>query len=247
MGILDGKTALVTGASRGIGQAISRRLAVAGANVAGLDVDAGPLHETQALVEENDREFMAIEADVTEFDQMEEAARQVVDTFGSLDVMVNNAGITRDNLLIRMDQQDWDQVIAVNLTGVFNGVKAVARPMMRQKSGSIVNISSVVGLLGNPGQVNYSASKAGVLGVTKSAAREMAKRGVRANAVAPGYIKTRMTEELGDEAREALMNQIPLQQLGTPEDVAEAVLFLSSDASRYITGQVISVDGGMAM
>ncbi|MFP4028214.1 MAG: 3-oxoacyl-[acyl-carrier-protein] reductase [Candidatus Brocadiia bacterium] len=245
--MLDGKTALVTGASRGIGQAISRRLAVAGANVAGLDVDAGPLHETQALVEENDREFMAIEADVTEFDQMEEAARQVVDTFGSLDVMVNNAGITRDNLLIRMDQQDWDQVIAVNLTGVFNGVKAVARPMMRQKSGSIVNISSVVGLLGNPGQVNYSASKAGVLGVTKSAAREMAKRGVRANAVAPGYIKTRMTEELGDEAREALMNQIPLQQLGTPEDVAEAVLFLSSDASRYITGQVISVDGGMAM
>lgn len=247
MGILDGKTALVTGASRGIGQAISRRLAVAGANVAGLDVDAGPLHETQALVEENDREFMAIEADVTEFDQMDEAAKQVVDTFGSLDVMVNNAGITRDNLLIRMDQKDWDQVIAVNLTGVFNGVKAVARPMMRQKNGSIVNISSVVGLLGNPGQVNYSASKAGVLGVTKSAAREMAKRGVRANAVAPGYIKTRMTEELGDEAREALMNQIPLQQLGTPEDVAEAVLFLSSDASRYITGQVISVDGGMAM
>jgi 3-oxoacyl-[acyl-carrier protein] reductase len=146
-----------------------------------------------------------------------------------------------------MSPEDWEQVIAVNLTGVFNGVKAAVRTMMRQKKGSIINISSVVGLLGNPGQVNYSASKAGVLGITKSTAREMGKRGVRVNAVAPGYIKTRMTEELSDEAKKALLNNIPLEKLGEPEDVANAVVFLASESSSYITGQVISVDGGMAM
>ena len=247
MGSLDGKAALVTGAGRGIGRAICLRLAGEGANVAGLDVDAEGLAETGKLVEQQGVRFKAVTADVTSFEEMQAAVDDTAEQFGSLDVLVNNAGITRDNLLIRMSKEDWDSVIAINLTGVFNGVKAAARRMMKQKSGSIVNISSVVGLVGNPGQVNYSASKAGVLGVTKSAAREVAKRGVRVNAVAPGYIMTRMTEKLPDEAKEALMSQIPLVRLGEPEDVADAVLFLASDASSYMTGQVLSVDGGMAM
>ena len=247
MTCLKDKVALITGASRGIGRAIAVRLAEAGADVAGLDVDADPLAETGALVEEQGSAFLPIEADVTSLDQMQDAVSRTVDELGSLDVLVNNAGITRDNLLIRMSEEDWNSVISINLTGVFNGVKAAARPMMRQRGGSIVNISSVVGLLGNPGQVNYSASKAGVLGVTKSTAREVAKRGVRVNAVAPGYIQTRMTDELNDKAREELQSQIPLQKLGEPEDVADAVLFLASDASSYVTGQVLSVDGGMAM
>ncbi len=247
MECLDGRNALITGASRGIGRAIAGRLAEAGANVAGLDIDVDPMQETRELVEDEGSDFMAIEADVTELDQMKEAVQRVVDEFGSLDVLVNNAGITRDNLLIRMTPEDWESVISINLTGVFNGVKAASRQMMRQRNGSIINISSVVGLIGNPGQVNYSASKAGVLGVTKSTAREVGKRGVRVNAVAPGYIQTRMTEELTDEAREALQEQIPLESLGQPEDVADAVLFLASESSQYITGQVISVDGGMAM
>ena len=247
MPCLDGRTALITGASRGIGRAIAVRLAEAGADIAGLDIDADPLQETAQLIEEHGRKFLAIQADVTHLSQMQDAVKRTVDELGSLDVLVNNAGITRDNLLIRMSEEDWNSVISINLTGVFNGVKAAARRMMRQRTGSIINISSVVGLLGNPGQVNYSASKAGVLGITKSTAREVAKRGVRVNAVAPGYIQTRMTEELGEEARQALMDNIPLQRLGEPEDVADAVLFLASDASSYLTGQVISVDGGMAM
>jgi 3-oxoacyl-[acyl-carrier protein] reductase len=247
MPCLDGRTALITGASRGIGRAIAVRLAEAGADIAGLDIDADPLQETARLIEDQGRQFLSIEADVTDLSQMQDAVKQTVDQLGSLDVLVNNAGITRDNLLIRMSEEDWNSVISINLTGVFNGVKAAARQMMRQRAGSIINISSVVGLLGNPGQVNYSASKAGVLGITKSTAREVAKRGVRVNAVAPGYIQTRMTEELSEEARQALMDNIPLQRLGEPEDVANAVLFLASDASSYLTGQVISVDGGMAM
>jgi 3-oxoacyl-[acyl-carrier protein] reductase len=244
---LDEKTALVTGASRGIGRAICRKLAEAGANIAGIDVDTEPMKETAKQVEEAGSSFLSLKANVTVLDEMKDAVQKTVDEFGSLDIMVNNAGITRDNLLLRMSPEDWEQVIAVNLTGVFNGVKAAVRTMMRQKKGSIINISSVVGLLGNPGQVNYSASKAGVLGITKSTAREMGKRGVRVNAVAPGYIKTRMTEELSDEAKKALLNNIPLEKLGEPEDVANAVVFLASESSSYITGQVISVDGGMAM
>ncbi|MFP4176654.1 MAG: 3-oxoacyl-[acyl-carrier-protein] reductase [Planctomycetota bacterium] len=244
---LDDRAALITGASRGIGRAIAERLAEAGADIVGLDVDPEPLEETRELVENAGQRFTPLVADVSEMQQMQAAVKDVVDEFGSLDILVNNAGITRDNLLIRMSEEDWESVISVNLTGVFNGTKAAARQMMRQRSGSIINISSVVGLVGNPGQVNYSASKAGVLGVTKSTAREVATRGVRVNAVAPGYIQTRMTEELGDDARERLLNQIPLGSLGEAQDVANAVMFLASDASSYLTGQVISVDGGMAM
>jgi len=247
MGILDGRTALVTGASRGIGRAVCVKLAEAGANVAGCDIDVDPMKETEELVRGAGVEFVAIAMDVSDLKQFQDAVQKAVETFGSLDVLVNNAGITRDNLLVRMTQEDWQSVISINLTGVFNGVKAAARPMMKQRSGSIVNVSSVVGIMGNPGQVNYGASKAGVIGLTKSAAREMAKRGVRVNAVAPGYIVTRMTEKLGEEAKQALMQQIPLQRLGEPEDVADVILFLASDASSYLTGHVLPVDGGMAM
>jgi len=244
---LEGKAAMVTGASRGIGRAICVKLAEAGANVAGVDIDEDTLEETGGKVQEQGVDFLPIQADVSNLDQMKEAVSSMTDELGSLDVLVNNAGITRDGLLIRMKPDDWQSVLSINLTGVFNGLKAATRTMMRQRSGSIVNIASVVGIIGNAGQCNYSASKAGVIGLTKSAAREMAARNIRVNAVAPGYIVTRMTEELGDDAKESLMQQIPLNRLGQPEDVAKAVEFLASEASSYLTGQVIRVDGGMVM
>ncbi len=244
---LEDKAALVTGASRGIGRAICLKLAEAGANIAGVDIDEDTLQETGEKVREQDAEFLPIQADVSNLDQMKDAVSSVTDEWDSLDVLVNNAGITRDGLLLRMKSEDWQSVLSINLTGVFNGLKAATRTMMRQRSGSIVNMASVVGIIGNAGQCNYSASKAGVIGLTKSAAREMASRNVRVNAVAPGYIVTRMTEQLGDDAKESLMEQIPLDRLGQPEDVAKAVQFLASDASSYLTGQVIRVDGGMVM
>jgi len=244
---LDGRSAMVTGASRGIGRAICLRLAAAGARIAGLDVDAQPLGQTAGEVGQLGVQFLELTGDVSSAQQVQEAVDQVVAQFGALDVMVNNAGITRDNLLIRMSDEEWQKVLAINLTGVFNGVKAAARVMLRQKRGSIINMASVVGLMGNPGQANYAASKAGVIGLTKTAARELARKGVRVNAVAPGYIVTRMTEQLSAEAKAALQQQIPLQRLGQPEDVAEAVLFLASDASSYVTGHVLCVDGGLAM
>lgn len=247
MKTLEGRSALVTGASRGIGRTICLKLASAGANIAGLDVDADPLAETGDMVRRQGAQFLDLVSDVSSLQQTQEAVERVVEEFGSLDVMVNNAGITRDNLLIRMSEEDWQQVISINLTGVFNGVKSAARVMMKQKRGSIINMASVVGLMGNAGQANYAASKAGVIGLTKAAARELAKRGVRVNAIAPGYIVTRLTEQLGEETKAALQQQIPLQRLGQPEDVAEAVLFLAGDASGYITGHVLNVDGGMAM
>jgi len=237
----------VTGASRGIGRAICLKLAEAGANVAGVDIDEEPLRQTESLVKQKGAEFLAIKADVCNLAGMEEVVSRAVDSFGSLDVMVNNAGITRDNLLVRMSLEEWQTVLSINLTGVFNGTRAAARAMMRRRSGSIINIASIVGLIGNAGQCNYAASKAGVVGLTKAAARELARRNVRVNAVAPGYIVTRMTEQLSEEARSALTQRIPLERLGQPQDVANAVLFLASPASAYITGQVICVDGGMVM
>jgi len=247
MGLLDGKCAIVTGASRGIGRTACETLAQNGADIAGLDIDLDAMDKTRKLVEAQGKKFLGLKTDVSNLKEFQDAVKAASNEFDKVDILVNNAGITRDNLLIRMSSEDWQQVIDINLTGVFNGVKAVSRVMMKQRSGSIVNISSVVGLLGNPGQINYSASKAGVLGITKSAAREMAKRGVRVNAVAPGYIRTRMTEELPEDAKKALMQNIPATRLGEPEDVANAVLFLASDLSDYMTGQVLSVDGGMAM
>jgi 3-oxoacyl-[acyl-carrier protein] reductase len=244
---LEGKTALVTGASRGIGQAICAKLAGAGANVAGVDIEGASQEETASLVKSHGVEYLALVADVSSLGQVQQAVNQAHDEFGSVDVMVNNAGITRDNLLVRMSDEDWQAVLSVNLTGVFNGIKAVARKMTKQRSGRIINIASVVGMIGNAGQANYSASKAGVIALTKTAAREFARRSVTVNAVAPGFIRTTMTDRLSDEAREESLRQIPLGRYGEAEDVANAVLFLAGPQSGYVTGQVIRVDGGMVM
>lgn len=245
---LQGKSALVTGASRGIGRAIALALAEAGADVAvnyaGSEAAAA---ETAQAIEALGRRAIAIQANVGKAAEFEAMAKQVIEAFGSLDILVNNAGITRDNLLMRMKEEEFDQVIETNLKGVFNGIKAVTRPMMKQRSGRIINISSVVGALGNPGQANYVAAKAGVIGLTKSAARELASRGITVNCVAPGFIETDMTDKLSDEMRESLGAQIPLARLGRPEDIAMAVRFLASDAAAYMTGQTVHVDGGMYM
>jgi 3-oxoacyl-[acyl-carrier protein] reductase len=244
---LEGKAALVTGASRGIGRAICLKLAGAGANVAGMDVMMEGLEETGRLVREQGVQFLALQGDVSQFEQVQGCVGKVTETFGTLDILVNNAGITRDNLLIRMSDEDWNRVLAINLTGVFNGIKAAVRPMAKQRSGRIISIASVVGIIGNAGQANYAASKAGVIGLTKTAARELASRNVNVNAVAPGFIVTPMTDKLTEEARKALVAKIPVARLGQPEDVAGAVLFLAGPDSAYVTGHVIAVDGGMAM
>lgn len=244
---LEGKTAVVTGAARGIGRAICLKLAEAGANIAGMDVAADSLEETGSLVREKGVEFLGLQADVSQFSQVQEAVAGAAETFGSIDVMVNNAGITRDSLLIRMDDDQWDRVLAINLKGTFNGIKAVARTMSKQRSGRIINMASVVGLTGNVGQANYSASKAGVIALTKTAARELARRNVTVNAVAPGFIETPMTDQLNEEARQATLSAIPIGRFGQPEDVAGVVAFLAGPDSAYLTGVVIRVDGGMAM
>lgn len=245
---LEGKTALVTGASRGIGRAIALELAQAGADVAvnyaGSERAAA---EVVSMIEALGRRSLAIQADVGNNEQAEEMVKQALEAFGRLDILVNNAGITRDNLIMRMKEEEFDQVIHTNLKGVFNCIKAVTRPMMKQRSGRIVNISSVVGVLGNPGQANYVAAKAGVIGLTKSAARELASRNITVNAVAPGFIVTDMTDKLSDEAKDVLLQQIPVARLGQPEDIARTVRFLVSEEAAYITGQTIHVDGGMYM
>jgi 3-oxoacyl-[acyl-carrier protein] reductase len=245
---LNGKTALVTGASRGIGRAIAVALAEAGADVAvnyaGSETAAA---ETVRMIEALGRRAVMIQANVgkpAEFDTM---VARVLQTFGKLDILVNNAGITRDNLIMRMKEEEFDAVIETNLKGVFNGIKAVTRSMMKQRSGRIINISSVVGSLGNAGQANYVAAKAGVIGLTKSAARELASRNITVNAVAPGFIDTDMTDKLPAETKEKLESEIPLGRIGRPEEIASVVLYLASDAASYMTGQTIHVDGGMYM
>lgn len=242
---LSNKVALVTGGSRGIGKAIGSHLAGAGAKVALADVvDTAQI---QASADEIGGGAIAVSANVTSPDDCAAAVSQVEEALGPIDVLVNNAGITRDGLLIRMADADWSAVLDVNLKGVFNMTKAVARGMMKRRSGRVVNIASVVGITGNAGQANYSASKAGVIGFTKTVAKELASRGVLVNAVAPGFIDTDMTKALPESARETLLKLIPLSRLGSPDDVARAVLFLSSDLASYITGQVVVVDGGMIM
>ncbi|MBD2870774.1 3-oxoacyl-[acyl-carrier-protein] reductase [Paenibacillus arenilitoris] len=245
---LEGKKALVTGASRGIGRAIAIALAEAGADVA-INYSGGEAAaaETAQAVEALGRRAIVLKANVGKADEFEAMAKEVVDQFGSLDILVNNAGITRDNLIMRMKEEEFDQVIETNLKGVFNGIKAVTRTMMKQRSGRIINISSVVGVLGNPGQANYVAAKAGVIGLTKASARELASRGITVNCVAPGFIQTEMTDKLPEEMRQSLSGQIPLARLGDPSDIASAVRFLASDAAAYMTGQTIHVDGGMYM
>ncbi|MFF2088968.1 3-oxoacyl-[acyl-carrier-protein] reductase [Paenibacillus sp. NPDC058174] len=245
---LEGKKALVTGASRGIGRAIAIALAEAGADVAinysGSEAAAA---ETAQAVEALGRRAITLKANVGKADEFDAMVKEVVDQFGALDILVNNAGITRDNLIMRMKEEEFDQVIETNLKGVFNGIKSVTRTMMKQRSGRIINISSVVGVLGNPGQANYVAAKAGVIGLTKASARELSSRGITVNCVAPGFIQTDMTDKLPEETRDALAKDIPLARLGSPEDIAHAVRFLASDAASYMTGQTVHVDGGMYM
>jgi 3-oxoacyl-[acyl-carrier protein] reductase len=245
---LEGKKALVTGASRGIGRAIAIALAEAGADVAiNYAGSAAAAAETAAAVEALGRKALLAQADVGKPDAFEQMVGQVLESFGSLDILVNNAGITRDNLMMRMKEEDFDQVIETNLKGVFNGIKAVSRQMMKQRSGRIINISSVVGAIGNAGQANYAAAKAGVIGLTKSAARELASRGITVNCVAPGFIETDMTDKLPEDIKSQMFGQIPLARFGQAAEVASVVRFLASDAASYMTGQTIHVDGGMYM
>lgn len=245
MGMLDGKVALVTGAARGIGQAIAKKLASEGADIALCDLKAEWLAETAGLVEAMGRKVKCFEADVSNAAAVDAVIAGTMEACGKIDILINNAGITKDTLLMRMSEEDWDAVIRVNLKGTFLFTKAVSRPMMKQRSGCIVSIASIIGLIGNAGQCNYAASKAGVIALTKSVAKELASRNVRANAVAPGFIQTRMTDALSEDVRKKMLDAIPLGRFGTPEDVANVVLFLASDASSYMTGQVLTVCGGM--
>ncbi|EOB6901112.1 3-oxoacyl-[acyl-carrier-protein] reductase [Staphylococcus aureus] len=242
------KSALVTGASRGIGRSIALQLAEEGYNVA---VNyAGSKEKAEAVVEEikaKGVDSFAIQANVADADEVKAMIKEVVSQFGSLDVLVNNAGITRDNLIMRMKEQEWDDVIDTNLKGVFNCIQKATPQMLRQRSGAIINLSSVVGAVGNPGQANYVATKAGVIGLTKSAARELASRGITVNAVAPGFIVSDMTDALSDELKEQMLTQIPLARFGQDTDIANTVAFLASDKAKYITGQTIHVNGGMYM
>jgi 3-oxoacyl-[acyl-carrier protein] reductase len=246
MSLLKGKTALVTGASKGIGKAIALKFAEQGANVAFTYLSS--VEQGKAL--EADLQSKGIKAkgyrsDASDFSQADKLINDVISDFGSLDILVNNAGITMDNLLLRMNEEAWDRVMNVNLKSCFNTVKAVTKPMMKQKSGSIINMTSIVGIKGNAGQSNYAASKAGIIGFTKSVALEIGSRGIRCNAIAPGFIETEMTDKLDEKTIQLWRDAIPLKRGGKPEDVAEACVFLASDMSAYVTGQVLQVDGGM--
>ncbi len=246
--LLGGKTALVTGASRGIGRAIAIRLAGEGAKVAiNYAGNEKAAQEVKSVIEANGGEAILVQADVASPEAVDEMVAKVTEAFGTIDILVNNAGITRDGLLARMKPEDFDAVIDTNLKGVFYCTKAVAKLMMKKRSGRIVNMASVVGLMGNAGQANYSAAKAGVIGFSKSVAKELASRGITVNMVAPGFIGTDMTAVLSDKVRETMVEEIPLKRMGQPEDVANAVAFLVSDQASYITGQVVNVDGGMVM
>ena len=245
--VLDGKVAIVTGGYQGIGKATAMALAEQGANIAVVDVADAVEETANAIRLAHGVDAKGYKGDVTDTQACADLAEQIHADFGSIDILVNNAGITRDGLLVRMSEADWDLVLAINLKGVFNWTKAVTRIMMRQRRGKVVNVASVVGIMGNAGQANYSASKAGVIGLTKTTARELASRNINVNAVAPGFIKTAMTDKLPEDARAELEKQIPLQRLGSPEDVANVVVFLASPASDYVTGEVIRIGGGMAM
>jgi len=244
---LKEKVAVITGSARGIGKSIARRLAKDGATVVICDLSMEDVSATVDDLRSEGAEALPIEANVTSMASVEAMFDKVMEEFGKVDILVNNAGITRDALLVRMDESAWDSVLAVNLKGTFNCTKCVAKIMMKQKSGKIVNIASVMGLIGNVGQANYSASKAGVIGLTKSAAKELGRRNINVNAVAPGYIATKMTEALPEKEKEKILELIPLGCIGYPEDVANAVAFLLSDSARYITGQVLQIDGGLVM
>ena len=245
---LEGKVALVTGASRGIGRAVAIRLAQAGADVvvnyAGSE---GAAQDTVDAIEALGRKAIKIQANVADAEQVGAMVQEAHDAFGHIDILVNNAGITKDGLLMRMKDEDWDAVLDINLKGTYLVTKAVSKIMMKQRSGSIINMTSVVGVMGNAGQTNYAASKAGVIGFTKSCAKEMASRGIRVNAIAPGFIHTEMTDVLSDKVKDAMVAQIPLGRMAQPDEVANVAVFLAAPFSAYVTGQAINVDGGMVM
>ncbi len=251
MQLLKGKSALITGGTAGIGKAIARLFAEHGADVAifGTNQQRAEqvVQELEAAKIHPDQKTASFLVDVSKSKEVEETIQKLLTSFGKIDILVNNAGITRDNLLMKMSEEDWDLVVDVNLKSVYNTCRSLVRSMMKARSGSIINITSIVGLTGNAGQVNYAASKSGMIGFTKSLAKELASRGIRANCVAPGYIETQMTEVLSPQVREGILAKVPLSRIGQPRDIAHAALFLASDLSNYVTGQVIAVDGGMVM
>ena len=246
--MLEGKVALITGAGRGIGRAIAVKLAANGARVIiNYNGSEAKAQETAKLIEEAGGEAWTVKCDVSDFAACGELARNVIERYGRIDILVNNAGVTRDGLIMRMSEEDYDKVLDTNLKGAFNTIRHLSPYFLKQRSGKIINISSVSGVLGNAGQANYSASKAGLIGLTKSVARELAGRGICVNAVAPGFIETDMTGAMSDKAKDAIIASIPMKRTGHAEDIAEAVAFLADESSDYITGQVLCVDGGMAI
>jgi 3-oxoacyl-[acyl-carrier protein] reductase len=247
MGKLDGKNAVVTGASAGIGRAIALKLAEEGASLALCARNMERLKETAELVEQSGAKARCYAVDVSDAVNVQEVSAEILKDFETIDVLVNNAGVTRDGLIARMSEEDWDVVLDINLKGVFNFCKQFSRPMMKNRGGSIINITSIIGLIGNAGQCNYAASKGGIIAFTKSLARELASRGIRVNAIAPGFIETDMTDALGEKAKESLLDSIPLKRMGSTDDIAEAVLFLAGDSGSYITGQTLAVCGGLAI
>jgi 3-oxoacyl-[acyl-carrier protein] reductase len=244
---LKDKVALITGGARGIGRSIALAFAQEGADIVVADVNIEEAKKTALDIEQLGRRSLALEMDVTDYTKVEGAVNKILDKFTKVDILVNNAGITKDNLLLRMSQAEWDAVLNVNLKGTFNCIKAVSRPMIKQRSGKIINIASIIGIIGNPGQANYSASKAGIIALTKTAAKELASRKINVNAIAPGFIQTEMTAKLPEELQQKMKEAIPLNKFGSPEDVAAVCVFLASEDSSYITGQTIVVDGGMVM
>ncbi len=244
---LNGKVALITGGAKGIGKEIALLFAKEGANIVICDVELEEAQKTAKEIQDLGRESLAFKVDVTDSASVQGAVDKILDKFKKLDILINNAGITKDNLILRMSEADWDKVIAVNLKGAFICTKIVSKVMLKQRYGKILSLSSIIGIMGNSGQANYSASKAGIIGLTKSVAKELAPRGICVNAIAPGFIKTEMTDRLSEDIQKKMLSVIPLGRFGQPKDVAELSLFLSSESSSYITGQVIQIDGGMLM
>ncbi len=246
--MLKGKTAVITGSGRGIGKAIAMKMASLGADIVINDIpQSEDADKTCEEIKSLGVDSIVVKGDVRNTADVQDLIKKTLDKFGKIDIFVNNAGVTRDGLMLRMSEDDWDLVMDINLKGAFNCIKAAARPMMKQRSGSIVNIASVVGVMGNAGQANYSASKAGLIGLTKTTAKEFASRGIRCNAVAPGFIESAMTDKLPDDVKKEYFKAIPLAKFGTVDDVADVVAFLASDMSSYVTGQVINIDGGLHM
>ena len=244
---LTNKVAIITGASQGIGKGMAETFSKAGAHVACVSRNKDNLKSVADSLIENGGEASFYTCDVSSLDAFQNTIKEIVENHGSVDILVNNAGVCKDKLIMRMSEDDWNKVININLNGAFNGIKAVSQIMIKQRAGRIINISSIVGLIGNPGQANYAASKAGLIGLSKSAAKELATRGITVNAIAPGYIATDMTDQITGQAKESLITKIPLGRIGSPSDIAASALFLASDEAGYITGQTLTVDGGIVM